>query len=369
MCCRCVSRVTQLGPENIAAVFAMAQRRRMLTRAKPKHDISGLRQAPNVRHYRCSARLRCWLSHHRDDDPTSCAPCSMQRRKASSRKGPRLVPAAPSAACLRPPFANSTARRPRPSMSCRWRQARVWRREPQSRSCTLCHACVTACPTGALSIIRTAPCCASPKACAYNADCAKRPVREGIRWSRGFDFQAWNAPLRVLRKKSRSIASPAASRSAPRSSIDRVLAKLGEKHWMFQGANAGRIDVIKCAPTAASRPWSMRGLIRTERAATAVMSRKIIWRARYQERRSVRIVRSLSCPPAPTPQDKIRDRPERVRTTKPAHDRLLTIRTDRLSWYRARANNLRRHHGRSLRRSVRIKPSLTTASTRQSRTF
>ena len=33
-----------------------------------------------------------------------------------------------------------------------------------------------------------------------------------------------------------------------KSSIDRVLAKLGEKHWMFQGANAKRIDVIKmCA--------------------------------------------------------------------------------------------------------------------------
>jgi len=33
-----------------------------------------------------------------------------------------------------------------------------------------------------------------------------------------------------------------------RSSIERVLAKLQEKHWMFEGANARRLDVIKmCA--------------------------------------------------------------------------------------------------------------------------
>jgi hypothetical protein len=33
-----------------------------------------------------------------------------------------------------------------------------------------------------------------------------------------------------------------------KSSIDRVLAKLGDTHWMFQGANAKRLDVIKmCA--------------------------------------------------------------------------------------------------------------------------
>ena len=41
-----VNEVTQLGPENLAAVFAYGGSGvALLTRAKPKHDIAGLRRA------------------------------------------------------------------------------------------------------------------------------------------------------------------------------------------------------------------------------------------------------------------------------------------------------------------------------------
>src|SRR5207244_2254029 len=62
------------------------------------------------------------------------------------------------------------------------------------------------------------------------------------------DFQAWNSPQRVLKEEEPFNCIACGKPFGTKSSIDRVLAKLGEKHWMFQGANAKRLDVIKmCA--------------------------------------------------------------------------------------------------------------------------
>ncbi len=62
------------------------------------------------------------------------------------------------------------------------------------------------------------------------------------------DFQAWNAPLRVLKEEEPFHCIACGIPFGTRSSIERVLSKLQEKHRMFQGANARRLDVIKmCA--------------------------------------------------------------------------------------------------------------------------
>jgi ferredoxin len=100
--------------------------------------------------------------------------------------------------------------------------------------CTLCHACVAACPTHALSdnpdraMLRfTESLCVQCGLC--EATCPEKVITLEPR----LDFKAWNAPLRVCKP------------FGTKSSIDRVLAKLGDSHWMFQGANARRLDVIK----------------------------------------------------------------------------------------------------------------------------
>ena len=115
--------------------------------------------------------------------------------------------------------------------------------------CTLCHACVTACPTGALSdnpdraMLRfTESLCVQCGLC--EATCPEKVITLEPR----LDFKAWNAPLRVLKEEEPFLCIACGKPFGTKSSIDRVLAKLGEKHWMFQGANAKRIDVIKmCA--------------------------------------------------------------------------------------------------------------------------
>jgi ferredoxin len=115
--------------------------------------------------------------------------------------------------------------------------------------CTLCHACVTACPTGALSdnpdraMLRfTESLCVQCGLC--EATCPEKVISIEPK----LDFAAWNAPLRVLKEEEPFNCIACGKPFGTKSSIERVLAKLGEKHWMFQGANAKRIDVIKmCA--------------------------------------------------------------------------------------------------------------------------
>jgi ferredoxin len=115
--------------------------------------------------------------------------------------------------------------------------------------CTLCHACVTACPTGALSdnpdraMLRF-----TESLCVQCGLCQSTCPEKVITLEPRLNFQAWNAPLRVLKEEEPFLCIACGKPFGTKSSIDRVLAKLGEKHWMFQGANAKRIDVIKmCA--------------------------------------------------------------------------------------------------------------------------
>ena len=115
--------------------------------------------------------------------------------------------------------------------------------------CTLCHACVTACPTSALSdnpdraMLRF-----TESLCVQCGLCESTCPEKVITLEPRLDFKAWNAPLQVLKEEEPFLCIACGKPFGTKSSIDRVLAKLGEKHWMFEGANAKRIDVIKmCA--------------------------------------------------------------------------------------------------------------------------
>jgi ferredoxin len=115
--------------------------------------------------------------------------------------------------------------------------------------CTLCHACVTACPTGALSdnpdraMLRF-----TESLCVQCGLCASTCPEDVITLEPQLNFQAWDAPLRVLKEEAPFHCIVCDKPFGTKSSIDRVLAKLSEKHWMFQGVHAKRIDVIKmCA--------------------------------------------------------------------------------------------------------------------------
>ena len=249
-----VNEVTQLGPEIIAAVFAYGGGGAAIaTRAKPRHDIAGLRRTVEM-----SDSIIAALGFGADlvriietDDPDQlramldAAPVGVATQKPAG-----FVPRGAKRNVLETTFRELYLAAPAPvDIVPLAPGAPFGGVNLNVEGCTLCHACVTACPTGALSdnpdraMLRF-----TESLCVQCGLCESTCPEKVISLEPRLDFKAWNAPLAVLKEEEPFLCIACGTPFGTKSSIDRVLAKLGEKHWMFQGANAKRLDVIKmCA--------------------------------------------------------------------------------------------------------------------------
>jgi ferredoxin len=249
-----VNEVTQLGPEVIAGVFAYGgSGAAIVTRAKPKHDSTALRRAVDT-----SETIVAALGFGgglvriiETDDPDQlramldAAPAGVTTQKPAS-----FVPRGAKRSVLETTFRELHLAAPAPvDVVALPPGAPFGGVNLDVDGCTLCHACVTACPTHALSdnpdraMLRfTESLCVQCGLC--QSTCPEKVITIEPR----LDFKAWDAPPKILKEEEPFHCIACGKPFGTKSSIERVLAKLGEKHWMFQGANARRIDVIKmCA--------------------------------------------------------------------------------------------------------------------------
>lgn len=120
----------------------------------------------------------------------------------------------------------------------------------ETEGCTLCHSCVSACPTGALSAGEDRPMLRfSQNACVQCGLCAATCPEDVITLRPQLDFAAWNAPRVTLKEEEPYPCVRCAKPFGTRSTIERVIAKLEGSHWMFTGENARRLDAIRmCEP-------------------------------------------------------------------------------------------------------------------------
>ncbi|MFH1345199.1 MAG: 4Fe-4S binding protein [Pseudomonadota bacterium] len=249
-----VNEVTQLGPENIAAVFAYGGSGvAMLTRARPKHDISGLRRAVEMSDTIVSA-LGFGTGLVRileTDDPDQLRiMLDAQPAGTATPRPASFVPRGAKRGVLETTFRELHLAAPVPVDIVPLQPGAPFGGVNLSvEGCTLCHACVTACPTHALSdnpdraMLRF-----TESLCVQCGLCQSTCPEHVITLEPRLDFGAWNAPLTVLKEEEPFHCIACDKPFGTKSSIDKVLAKLGEKHWMFQGANARRLDVIRmCA--------------------------------------------------------------------------------------------------------------------------
>jgi len=111
--------------------------------------------------------------------------------------------------------------------------------------CTLCLACVSACPTGALSDNPERPMLRfAEDACVQCGLCRATCPEKVIALRPQLDFRAATATARVLKEEEPFHCIRCNKPFGVKSTIERVAAKLEGKHWMFQNS-AQRLDVIK----------------------------------------------------------------------------------------------------------------------------
>ena len=117
--------------------------------------------------------------------------------------------------------------------------------ELDAGGCTLCLACVSACPTGALRDDPERPMLRFVEdACVQCGLCQATCPEKVITLKPQIDFRAARAPARILKEEEPFCCIRCSKPFGVRSTIERVVAKLEGKHWMYPGSSR-RLDVIR----------------------------------------------------------------------------------------------------------------------------
>jgi ferredoxin len=245
-----VNEVTQVGIETVAAAFAYgASALRFLLRARPRHDVAGL-----TRTVALAEPILAGLGFGADrvatietDDPDALGATL------------RAIDAAPP--CPRPAgFAPIGAKRDVMRLALRELQraapapvdvvalpagAPFGAIEVDRQGCTLCLACVSACPTGALMDNPDRPMLRFVEdACVQCGLCKATCPEKVITLNPQIDFRAATASARVLNEEEPFCCIRCGKPFGVKSTIERVAAKLEAKHWMFKGQSQ-RLEVLK----------------------------------------------------------------------------------------------------------------------------
>src|SRR5262245_53787621 len=245
-----VNEVTQVGLEAVAAAFAFgASALRLLVRARPRHDIAGLRQTIALADTvlggvgfgtdriatvetddpdDLGARLRALVPSAAVAQPASFVPVGGKRDvlRLALRELHRVAPAPVDVIPL-------------------GEDAPFGAIELNVEGCTLCLACVSACPTGALSDNPDRPMLRfTEDACVQCGLCKATCPEKAITLKPQLDFRAATAVARTLKEEEPFACTRCGKPFGVKSSIERVIAKLSGKHWMYQGPSS-RIELLK----------------------------------------------------------------------------------------------------------------------------
>ena len=117
-----------------------------------------------------------------------------------------------------------------------------------AEGCTLCLSCVSACPTGALSDDPERPMLRfTEDACVQCGLCKATCPEKVISLRPQIDFRAATAHKRIVKQEEPFLCIACGTPFGVKSSVERVIAKLEGKHWMFKDSQK-RLDAIKmCA--------------------------------------------------------------------------------------------------------------------------
>lgn len=245
-----MNEITQIGLESIAAAFAYgASAMRLLLRARPRHDISGL-----LRTMALADPILVGLGFGsgriatiETDDPDLLL---------ESLRAIPAMPPAPRPASFRPQGGKKGVLRlalgelyraaPDPAGIIALPEGAPFGAvEIDAGGCTLCLSCVSACPTGALRDDPDRPMLRFVEdACVQCGLCQATCPEHVITLIPRIDFEAGRAPARILKEEEPFCCIRCGKPFGVKSTIERVVAKLEGKHWMYRGSSQ-RTDIIK----------------------------------------------------------------------------------------------------------------------------
>jgi ferredoxin len=245
-----VNEVTQIGLDTIAAAFAYgASAMRFLLRGKPRHDVTGLRRTLALTEPILSGlgfgADRLATIETDDPDALGNALWAIAQRDGAPRPA-SFTPLGTSRELLRLALRELQRAAPTPvDVIALPAGAPFGAIEINVAGCTLCLACVSACPTGALGDNPEKPMLRfSEDACVQCGLCQATCPEKVITLKPQIDFRAATSLARVLKEEEPFACIRCGKPFGTRSTIARVTEKLAGKHWMFQG-DSNRLDLLK----------------------------------------------------------------------------------------------------------------------------
>ncbi|MGA9279878.1 MAG: 4Fe-4S binding protein, partial [Pseudolabrys sp.] len=245
-----VNEITQVGLEAVAAAHAYgASAVRFLTRAKARHDIAGLKKtialAQPVLAKLGFDGVRVEAIETDDPDALGDALRGIATLEATAKPA-TFLPTGSKRELMRLSLRELHAAAPTPVDIVPLPEGAPFGTiEVRVEGCTLCLSCVSACPTGALSddperpVLRFAE-----DACVQCGLCKATCPEKVISLRPQIDFRAATALGRVIKQEEPAECIRCGKPFGVKSSVERVIAKLEGKHWMYKDSKK-RLDVIR----------------------------------------------------------------------------------------------------------------------------